>query len=58
MAGIYKIGTPWGTPWADGIAAAIEIVRQTDHDPVQEQGICWTPAHEEAGEYLVKIVTG
>lgn len=58
MAGIYKIGTAWGTPHEEGIAAAIEIVRETDQDDIREQGVFWTPEHEEAGEYLVKIVTG
>ncbi len=58
MAGIYNIGTPWDTPWLEGIAAAIEVVRQTDQDPIQEKGVFWSDAHEAAGEYIAKIVTG
>jgi hypothetical protein len=57
MAGIYKIGAPWGTPYDEAIAAGIAKVRETDKDEIREQGVLWTPEHEAAGEYLVKIVT-
>lgn len=57
MAGIYKFGTPWETPYDQAIEDCVIRVQETDPDPVCERGVFWTPTHEANGEYMVKIVT-
>ncbi|WP_433252838.1 hypothetical protein ACQPYK_08525 [Streptosporangium sp. CA-135522] len=60
MAGIYKHGFPTNTDPELATEAALRAIRESgDNDPVLGEATrIETDAHREAGEYLVRIVTG
>lgn len=66
MAGIYKIGFRDGdTSETDALEEAVRMIRDGDgHTPGDDDPVTAGPevirtaAHEEAGEFLVRVVTG
>lgn len=60
MAGIYKYGHPADKDRERAVVETLAAIRESgDDDPIQEEAsIVQTDAHREAGEYLVRIVTG
>lgn len=59
MAGIYKFGYSWGTPYDEAIGDAVATVEANDkdEDPIFERGLFWTEAHKLNNEFVVRIET-